>query len=170
MHLLPFTKVKVRRVVATANPRLPQRTTPACSWLGSQSQGPLREGLSFMLLCALDPGLGTITPCTGDSTSLQGSQPTCISYLCFGEEETRDRRARAACPRSCLGRRRAAPARECPSAGSPSPREKRCLSQQRLLHFLCLVRTFLRADCKCSAQGGATGPWMETQISDCPAR
>lgn len=58
-----------------------RRTNPACSWLGCQRQGPLRERFFFILLCALAPGLGMIIPCTSDSTSLQGSQPTCISYL-----------------------------------------------------------------------------------------
>lgn len=107
LHLLPFIKVKVRHVVNSSEPAT-RRTNPACSWRGCQSQGLLRERLSFVLLCALDLGLGAITPCTGNNTSLQGSQPTCISYLWFREEETRDRRARAACPRSCLGRWRAA--------------------------------------------------------------
>lgn len=43
LHLLPFIKVKVRHVVTAANLRLPRRINPACSWLGCQSQGPLRE-------------------------------------------------------------------------------------------------------------------------------
>lgn len=105
--------------------------------------------MALHVAVCLGPGPGMIILCTSDSTSLQGSQPTCISYLCFGEEETRDQRAHAACPRSCLGSQRAALH---PQPGSLSLCENCCLSQHSLLHFLCLVETFLTIKCTGSIQ------------------
>lgn len=107
------------------------------------------EGMALHVAVCFRPGPGVIILCTSDSTSLQGSQPTCISYLCFGEEETRDQRGRAACPRSCLGSQRAA---FHPQPGSLSLWEKCCLSQQSLLHSLCLLETFLTITCIGCAQ------------------